>query len=76
MWGESRNSGSGVAMALFTVSVSAGAALALALENHAPLVVGLLAGLYLLNSRSRGRDLSGQSRRSRRSAFARHEHAI
>jgi regulator of protease activity HflC (stomatin/prohibitin superfamily) len=51
MWGESRkHSVSGVAMALFTVSVSAGAALTLALENRAPLMVGLLAGLYLLFS--------------------------
>jgi regulator of protease activity HflC (stomatin/prohibitin superfamily) len=45
-----RNKVSGVAVALFAISVLTGAALTAALDNRAPLLVGVLAGVYLLCS--------------------------
>src|ERR1700686_2397317 len=45
-----RNKVSGVAVALFAISVLIGAALTAALDNRAPLLVGVLAGVYLLCS--------------------------
>jgi regulator of protease activity HflC (stomatin/prohibitin superfamily) len=45
-----RNKVSGVAVALFAISVLTGAALMAALDNRAPLLVGVLAGVYLLCS--------------------------
>jgi len=45
-----RNKVSGVAVALFAISVLTGAALTAALDNRAPLLVGVVAGVYLLCS--------------------------
>ena len=51
MWQDrSKSQVSGVAVALFAISVAAGLGLAAALENRAPLVAGLLVGVYLLFS--------------------------
>ncbi len=51
MWrDQSKSQVSGVAVALFAISVAAGLGLAAALGNRAPLVAGLLVGVYLLFS--------------------------
>lgn len=51
MWRDRNKSQvSGVAVALFAISVAAGLGLATALVNRAPLVAGLLVGVYLLFS--------------------------
>ena len=51
MWRDrNKNQISGVAAALFVISVAAGAGLSRALGTRAPLVLGLLAGVYLLFS--------------------------
>ena len=51
MWQDRNKSQvSGVAVALFAISVVAGLGLATALGNRAPLVAGLLVGVYLLFS--------------------------
>jgi regulator of protease activity HflC (stomatin/prohibitin superfamily) len=51
MWRDrNKNQVSGVAVALFAISVTAGLGLATALENRAPLIAGLLVGVYLLFS--------------------------
>jgi regulator of protease activity HflC (stomatin/prohibitin superfamily) len=51
MWRDrNRSQVSGIAVALFAISVAAGLGLATALGNRAPLVAGLLVGVYLLFS--------------------------
>ena len=51
MWRDrSKSQVSAVAVALFAISVTAGLGLATVLGNRAPLVAGLLVGVYLLFS--------------------------
>ena len=51
MWRDrSKSQVSAVAVALFAISVAAGLGLATVLGNQAPLVAGLLVGVYLLFS--------------------------
>ena len=51
MWRDrSKNVVSGVALALFVISVAIGAAITLVLNNRAAMMLGLLAGVYLLFS--------------------------
>jgi regulator of protease activity HflC (stomatin/prohibitin superfamily) len=51
MWRDrNKNQVSGIAVALFAISVAAGLGLAAAIGNRAPLLAGVLVGLYLLFS--------------------------